>query len=553
MALLDPTRLQEQLAGIASLPVARQVAVLVGIAASVALAVQIVIWAQGTDYGLLFGNVDDGAAGEILQRLDEIGIPYDIDERSGSIRVPRGRLHEARLKLADAGLPRERSSGYELLQSGGSFGSSNRMEAARLQHALELELSHSIESLEGVASARVHLGLPAPTTFMRASGTPSASVVLTLASTNAVNGRQVHAVAHLVAAAVPGLEATNVEVIDQRGQSVAARDELSSSQASMTQLDYRQRVEENLSRRIEQLLTPIVGVGRVRAEVAAEIDFSLVERTLEDYNPDPQAIRSEQTNIEEPASEEAGNASGAPGVLANQPPPAADFGSPGSANETQRSTTRRQENTRNYELDRVVETVKQPVGRIDRLSVAVVIDDLVGTNEAGEAIRETMSPERIAELTALVEGAIGFDVARGDRVQVMSSPFRFEAPVSATPTPLWEQESVWRLGRELAAALGVLILIFGVLRPFMRSMAEAARTANAMAELPAPALAAEGGNLVDETALVEDRLTLSENGTGNQKPMLINYEERVAHAKDLVSQDPRIAARVVKDWVGPDG
>lgn len=546
MALLDPKQLGAQLTGLSELPVARQFGVLVGLAASVALGISIVLWSQEEDYALLFGNLSDAAASEIVAQLRQSGVPHRLDERSGALEVPVDRLHETRLTLAAMGLPREQESGYDLIREPVAFGTSNRMETARLKHAMEAELARSITSIAGVHAARVHLAMPEPSVFVRDRQPPSASVVLTLEPGARVEPKQVSAVAHLVSAAVPGLGPEAVKVIDQAGRLVTPLGDLEDGVTTMAQLEYTHRFEETLVRRVEELLTPVLGFGRVRAQVSASLDFSVVEATVEDYQGDPNVIRSEQTLTEESESQRRG-AGGVPGALANGPPEAAGFGG-GRDDALENSST--QETTRNYEIDRTIRRVRQPVGRLQRLSVAVVVDDVVGVDEeTGEAIREPLAPERLAQLTSLVENAVGFDANRGDRVQVVGAPFRFEVAEPPEALPLWQQPEVLSLAREVAGWFGVLFLVFGVLRPFMRSLAPQPEPAATEASVEALPLPGEEG----EDALGSDRLTLSQAPDVLRLSGPEQYQERVSRAQGMVSQDPRLAARVVKDWVAADG
>lgn len=559
MAVVEPDRLATQLAGLAAMPVARQLAVLVGIAASVALGVSIVLWSQEDDYALLFGNLSDAAASEVVTQLRQAGVPYRLDAASGALEVPVSSLHETRLSLAAAGLPRASSSGYELVAQSSGFGTSNRMEAARLGHALETELARSITAIAGVRAARVHLAMPQPSVFVRERVAPSASVVLSLEPGARVEQRQVSAIAHLVAASVPGLSSDAVKVIDQAGRLVTPLGDLQAGTATLAQLEYSQRLETSLAQRIETLLTPVVGFGRIRAQVAAQLDFSVVESTVEDFQGDPNTVRSETTRTMESESQRRGTGGGVPGAAANAPPAAAGFGGGGGAGDdaVENSTTR--DTVRNFELDRVVRTVRAPIGRIERLSVAVIVDDVVGVDEeTGELLREALTPERLAELTALVENAVGFDPNRGDRVSIVAAPFRFEEAPEAEPVPLWQQAEVRKLAREAAGVLGVLLLVFGVLRPFMRSLAERG-AAGGEVQASVEALPLEGGAQGDlrgspgADALGDDRLTLSRPGEPLRLSGPEQYSERVARAQGMVQQDPRLAARVVKDWVASDG
>lgn len=557
--------------GFFRLPVVRQVGLMLGLAASVAIGMAVVLWSREPGYGLLYGNLADKDLAEVVGMLQRDQVPYRIDDASGALLVPSSELRTVRMKLAAAGLPKGSEVGLELLQGEQQLGTSQFMEQARYQHAIEVELARSIASLRNVQAARVHLALPKPSVFVRRTDQPSASVVLELRAGSQLDEGEVAAVVHLVAASVPGLNPAQVTVVDQHGRLLTAPAEAGELGLSAGQFDQTRKLEETYVRRIESLLAPVVGYGGVRAQVKADIDFTRQEATEENYVPDPVAIRSEQL-VEEAGGDGAG---GVPGALSNQPPetgrvdpqaqaPATGQGSgdgaaaaaaiQGAAEGAAAATTaaqdrlRSRQSTRNYELNRTLKHTRDGGGRLRRLSVAVVVDDRLLPDAEGVVRPVPLSDAELARLTALVKDAVGFDEARGDRVSVINQAFVKPGPVAPTAEPLWEQPWVMDLGKLLLAALALLFLVFGVLRPVLSRLVE--RGTGPAAPAPAPALALPGAAREPE----EDRLALSR---APPVPQLgapaAPARDALERARTVVAEDPARVAQVVKAWVEADG
>lgn len=527
---------------LASVPGLRQLGLLVGVAAAVAAAVWLVLWSQGPNYALLYAQLSDRDAAAVAQSLAAAGIPHRLEPGSGSVLVPAERLHDARLRLAGEGLPQGDGFGIEMLRDQEGFGTSQFMESARYQHALETELARTIVRVQGVRSARVHLAMPKQSVFVRDQRRASASVMLQLYAGRRLDPAQVSAIVHLVASSVPELEASQVTVVDQNGTLLSSPQEGDELAATARQLDYQRQLEERYERRIEELLSPLVGVGRVRAGVTADVDFTVAERTREDFDPEQQVVRSEQTATE---SRPAGDlALGIPGALSNQPPetspapPAAAQQADAAGSAAAAATSQRA--TRNYEIGRTISHVREPIGSVRRLSVAVILDNRPAPAGAEGAAEPTpWTDEELARFTTIVKEAVGFDEARGDRVQVVNAGFT-PAPElgdAGEATPLWKSPALWSFGRQAVGAALVLVLAFVVLRPLMKSI-----TAGG-----GGALVPVGGT-AGVPELAQDRVTLSRGGAPAP-----NYEQQVAAARSLIGQDARRAADVVKDWVTADG
>ncbi len=538
--------------GFSQLPALRQLGLMIGLAASVAIGVAVVLWSQTPNYSLLYANLSEADTSAVMQALQQADIPYKIDDKSGALLVPAKNVHEARLKLAGSGLPKGNAVGLELLQKDQELGTSQFVEQARYQHALEIELARSISSLRNVSSARVHLAIPKRSVFVREQQHPTASVVLDLYSGRQLKEGQIAAVVHLVASSIPDLDPDKVTVVDQSGRLLTQS--VNDRQLALTssQFDYTRRLEDSYIKRIEALLSPIVGAGRVRAQVVADVDFTRVEKTRESYNPDLPALRSEEV-VEE--SNRSGAPSGVPGALSNQPPEAGttnpaqaaqgkgqkQTGQATESTEVAGSTSRR--STRNFELDKTISHTRTGGGRVQRLSVAVVLDDRQVVQDDGSVVRTPLTDKEIEQITALVKDAVGFDITRGDTVNVINQAFQQAPAAEPLPEPkLWEQPWVMDLGKQLLGGLGVLLLVFGVLRPVLKSLAEKG------AKAPVRMMAVEGGGEVGE-----DQLSLSGGAQPPRLPAGGQYEQQLTMAKGMANQDPGRVAQVVKNWVANDG
>ncbi len=518
-----------------------------------ALGVAVMLWANAPDYKPLFLDLSESQAGQVLDALDKLKADYKIDSRRGSILVPVDEVHELRLRLAAQGLPKKEENGYEILDKDAGFGASRTMERARFQRALEGEIARSVMTLEGVKAARVHLAQPKQSVFVRQRKPPSASVLVQLKPGYELSPGQVKAIVHLVASSVPRLEPERVTVVDQLGHLLNSPDKENGDQ-SLTdkQFEYKKRVEDSLVQRIEALLGPLTGPESLRAQVSADIDFTAVERTEELYNPDLPALRSEQ---QEERNESLERAQGVPGALTNQPPAAgkapetaiSDSGEGGgSPTQTQKKIIR------NYELDRTLNHIRQSVGDIKRLTVAVAVDNIDVVQEDGSVVSRPYTPEELNDLTALVKQAVGYDATRGDRVTVTNIAFRGVQEISIPPLPLWRQAWVWSLGKQIAALLVVLLLIFVILRPLVRSL---------MPPKP-PELESgeeqdggEGEGIDTDEAVGEDGEPLSLEQQSEELLMLDgpqSYEKRLAFVRKMIEDEPDRVVQVIKNWIGED-
>ena len=535
--------------GIADIPGLKQIGLLAGVAAAVAAAIWLVLWSQGQNYTVLYGQLSERESGQVMDALTAAGIEFKLNP-SGAVSVPEAKVQEARIRLATQGLPQSDSMGIEMIQKESALGSSSMMETARYQSVLETELARTIVKVQGVQTARVHLALPKPTVFLRDARKATASVMLQLYPGRRLEPGQVAAIVHLVASSVPELAPSDVTLVDQAGTLLNFPDENAEQAASTRQFAETRKLEQSYQQRILELLEPMIGPGRVRATVTAEMDFTVTEETHENYDPQKTAVRSEQTSNEQRKGGD--GAEGIPGALSNQPPGtsgapaipgAATPGNPapGAAQSTAAGSgpsSTAQRSTRNFEVDRTLSYVKQPVGVLKRLNVGVVLDDWQKTDADGKVTTAPMSDTDIKRFTQLVRESIGLKEDRGDQLNVLNQAFKSSGPLGPIDSlPLWQTPWITQLAKQIVGAALVLVVAFLVLRPLMRSLTKSA---------PRITAGADAGDLDG------DRVSLSGQG-GKAIKLAPSFEQQIAAARTLVGQDPRRAAQVVKDWVSADG
>ncbi len=533
MALVNQDNIAGQFVGMSRLPVVRQVGLLIGLAASIALGVGIYSWAKEPNYVPLFDGMSGADAAQVVTILEQSNTPYRM--QGSMLAVPAGKVHNLRLQLASQGLPKSSSPGFELLDEEQSFGTSSFIEKARFNRALEGELARSIATLNSVKGARVHLAIPKKSAFLRNQQGASASVLISLFPGRKLNQSQVAGVIHLVASSVSGMDSAQVTVVDQQGNLLTGNGSSSAMAMGSEQFTFASSLEEDYSRRIVDLLVPIMGAGKVRAQVTADVDFTAIERTSETFGPNNSIMRSEQTS-EERSSDNSKAFGGAPGARSNQPVaaeavPGADTAASSNTSATIQTT---KQATRNYELDKVISHIKEAPGTIKKLSIAVLLDYRQQTNEAGDTERLPLPDEEIERLTLLVKEAVGFSEERGDSVNLMNASFLEPELMEPLPDiPIWQEPWVLDIAKQTVGALGILLLVFGILRPVMKNLA---------------GIGKQNGRAVSgELQLGADQVTLG--GTPQLPAGVTSYDQQVQLAQSIAGQSPKRAASVMSDWV----
>lgn len=534
---------------------------MIGASAAVAAAAALWLWSRAPDYGVLYSNLSDRDGGAIIASLQQMNIPYKFTEGGAALLVAANKVPEARLRLASQGLPKGGTVGFELMDNQ-KFGTSQFAEQVNYQRALEGELARSINSISAVESARVHLALPKPSLFVRDQKKPSASVVLSLHRGRSIDEGQISAIVHLISSSVPELSAKSITVVDQAGNLLSAAN-AGARGLDVSQLKYTHEIEQGYIRRIEAILLPIVGATNVRAQVAADIDFSTMENTDEKYRPNQEpgsaAIRSQQSS--ESSQQGATPPGGVPGALTNQPPvnpvapiinPPAGQARPGTqgADQLKMSTelggtglavrsggsgTGRKDVTTNYEVDRSIRHTQQGAGGVKRLSVAVVVNYRNTVSAQGKRGAQALSATELAQINNLVKEAMGYSAERGDSLNVVNSPFASDSDDLAD-LPLWKQpeniDIAKSLGKYLLLGMLALWLWLAVLRPLLRK------------HLQVPVAAMPPVAVADKTPTEN-----TEQQAQAQERQARRHQDNLQYAKETASSDPRMVAMLIKHWM----
>lgn len=521
----------------------QMMAVGVAVAALFALIAGMWMWGQTPDYRVLYSNLSDRDGGAIIESLQQMNIPYKFADGGGALMVPSNQVHEARMKLATQGLPKGGNVGFELMDNQ-KFGITQFAEQVNYQRALEGELARTVESIDSVAAARVHLAIPKPSVFIKEQQKPSASVVIRLQGGRLLDSGQVSAIVHMISSSVPELSAKNVTVVDQNGTLLSAsHDGGSNDGLDPTQLKYVKQVEQSYIDRINALLIPMYGANNVHAQVSADIDFARTEQTSEFYTPNPspasQVVRSEQSSQSSNSTTSIG---GIPGALSNQPPaPAtapivAGKGRTAGTN-TGAPSSQQKDTTVNYEVDRTISHTIQPVGSVKRLSVAVVVNaNRTETDAKGKSVEKPLSAAEKEQISNLVKDAIGFDQKRGDSLNVQVAPFKEIKEAAIPAVPFWKQPYVIELTKDaikyslIGAAM--LFVIFGIIRPGFRTLFTPQETTGLFETTD------------DSDAGNDNNQTLAQTSSG-----MAAYEQSLQIARQIAQQEPKIVASVIKEWV----
>ena len=556
-------RMQQGLANIKALDQRQRIAAAAVLALVIALIVGIALWSRPPSQAVLFTNFEDQDGGEIINALQQQNVPFSISSDGRSILVPVGIVYETRLRLAAAGLPKGGQVGFELMNTQ-KLGVSQFNEQVNYQRALEGELARTIQSLATVMAARVHLAMPRQTSFLRDDQKPTASVMVQLRPGRTLDGNQVAGIVHLVSSSVPKMNDSGVSIVDQNGNLLTGEELMRRSELDPAQLRYIEEIEAGLIRRVENILTPMYGKDNFRAQVTADIDFNKVEQTAETYRPNPapeQAIRSQQTSEQQARDE---GPQGVPGALTNQPPvpataPITVPPVPPQRGE-QKTVTSNRAAVINYELDRTIQHVKQSLGQIKRLSVAVVINHRAMQSPGTEAQAMPVSDDEIARITNLVRDAVGYNAARGDTISVAGSPF---AEMVDPQLPVWKDPQVIELGLEGGKYLGLLILLlfvyFGIIRPLLRTVVPPV-------EHEEPGLAGSrkkgrrGGTEEEGDEEEEQRSGGRKGAAGQEEDSDVElsvtalrsneFEARLERVRQMAREDPKSIADLLNQWLG---
>ena len=529
----------------------------VGVALLVAAAIAAIVLGRQPDYRVLFANLSDKDGGAIVAQLSQMNVPYKYADGGGAILIPSERVHDVRLRLATQGLPKGSVTGFELMESS-KFGMTQFQERLNFQRGLEGELTRSIQALSSVQGARVHLALPNQNGFFREQQKPSASVLVSLHPGRILDRAQLAGIVHLVASSVPELSPSAVSVLDDTGKLLSQSPDGTNgtgAEVNAQQLLHVQQIEQQYTRRILDILEPVVGRNNVKAQVTAEVDFTQTESTSEQFRPnqtpDSSAIRSQQV-LESKGSANK-TATGVPGAVSNQPPapttaPINGANPAPTAGNTQQGTeeqTSKRESTTNYEVDKTVRVTRGSTGSVKRLSAAVVVN-YQAAEDKGKPITKALTPEQLEQMTALVRETIGFNKDRGDSVNLMNTPFQVDA-TPASDVPLWKQPEVIDLAKTFAWPVGAVLfaalVLLGLVRPALKGSTVAAKP---------QAITAAGAQLDAVESETPERPALPAPNKKDEVLPATPEQLRLEDARVLAKENPVAVANILKGWLNGD-
>ncbi|MDP2367617.1 flagellar basal-body MS-ring/collar protein FliF [Rhodoferax sp.] len=535
--------LGQRLAGLDS---AQRLRMALGFALFIAVGAIGLVMGRQAEWRVLYANLADKDGGAIVAQLSQMNVPYKHAEGGGAILVPADKVHDTRLRLASQGLPKGSVAGFEMMESN-RFGMTQFQERLTFQRGLEGELTRSIQGLSSVQSARVHLALPNQNGFFREQQKPSASVLVSLNAGRTLDRSQLAGIVHLVASSVPEMNTNAVSVLDDTGKLLSMSADGGQGGVDAQQLQHIQQLEQSYSRRILDILEPIVGRQNVKAQVAAELDFSQTESTSESHKPnqtpDATVIRSQQTS--ETSGGAVSNAAGVPGATSNQPPgpasapinapnQALSAGAGGAAG----AAGSKRESIINYEVDKTVRVVRGGTGVIKRLTAAVVVNHQTNTDDKGKTTTTPLTDQQIEKMTALVRETIGFNKDRGDSVNLMNAPFAKEK-ITLPELPLWKQPELQDLLRSFAWPVGTLLfgvlVLMGLVRPALKTLAQSR-----------PVMTRPGGQLDAIESEEPNRPQLPPPARSNQPS---TGELALEDARKLTRDNPAAVANIVKTWM----
>ena len=545
---------QEQKSGYLSalngVDVLRQVTLIVALAICLAIAIFVIIWARQPDMRPL-GKMPTEELIQTLDFLDAQKIEYQLD--GNVVSVAESEYQNIKLLMTREGIEQAPSSGTDIIMQDMGFGVSQRLERERLKHGREQQLARTIEELQNVTRAKVLLAIPKENVFARREKKPSATVVLTLKRGRTLDGEEVDAIVDIIGSAVQGLEPARVTVTDQNGRLLNSGSQSSLASRSRKEYEVERKREQEYLEKIDSILIPVLGLGNYTAQVDLSMDFSAVEETQKRFNPDLPAVRSETTFEENNIG---GLAVGIPGALTNQPPLNSDIpevaGQGGAGNGSSPSRSHK-EATRNYELDTTISHKRQQSGVIRRISVSVAVDYLPTVGENGETTMVPRSVEALSNIRRLLQGGVGFDLQRGDALEVVTVPFVREPMDLAIEVPLWEQDWFMRVVRLVLGALVIIVLIMAVVKPMLKRLIYPDDT---LEEYDDDALSSGvdiGDNTLDMLNKDFDSASVGFSSDGTlQLPDLHGDEDLLKAVRALVANEPELSSQVVKAWLTED-
>lgn len=516
-----------------------------GLSISIAIGVYVVLWAKDPNLIPIYAELDASQTSQVIDVLEKNKIKFKYSGSTGNILVANDKIHEIRMRLAALGLPKGSNDGYELLDKPAGLGSSQFMETVRYRRSIEGELAKTIKSLDAIRNARVHLGVAKESSFIRKNNPSSASIMVDLFPGKDLDKSQITGIIHLVSASVPGLKRENVSIIDNQGNLLNDKTSNSAGYSINEEMSFVKHKEQELTRKIKEILYPIYGEQGVKAEVNAEIDFTYEESTKENYDSNKPKVRSETTFLEGKKANV--GAKGVPGAISNVPPMQAKLKTQNSQSNVNEipvnevvvvrdkyHTNYRNQAIRNYELDKSIIHTKQSVGKVVRLTVAVLVNNQEDYNEKGDKIFRPLTAEEIKGVEVLVKNCIGFNEERGDKVTIVNKSFLTIPKPKELKKRFFDEilENVQLIGllKQIISGIFVLGLVFFAIKPIIKYFAH-----------------------MHLKKTIDDSLNAAKNNLENNKDNIeFGQKEIVEHAKNIAKNDTKKAASVLMNWFGND-
>nr|WP_229854510.1 flagellar basal-body MS-ring/collar protein FliF [Thalassotalea marina] len=546
--------IEEQKSGFAAamgnVDVLRQITLIMALAICLAIAVFVIMWANQPEYRYLAKLPTDQLI-KTMDFLDANGVK-DYKQENNTISVPADQYQDIKLMLAREGLTEEPQAGDEIIMQDMGFGVSQRLERERLKHSREKQLARTIEELQTVSRARVLLAIPRDNVFAKREKNPSATVVLTLRKGRLLSEEEVDSIVDIVASAVQNLDPNRVTVTDQNGRLLNSGSQDSISSRSRKEFEIEQKREKEYLDKIDSILIPVVGLGNYTAQVDVTMDFTNSEETQRRYNPDLPALRSEM-KVEETSI--GGSAGGIPGALTNQPPLDSNIPENATGANAQKSVPSRKhsESTKNFELDESISYTKQQTGVIRRISVSVALDYLNKPNAEGKVEPSPRSVAELANIRRLLQGSIGFDLQRGDALEVVTLPFSRMEMEEPEALPFYEQAWFFKMAKLGGGVFIIIVLIFAVVRPMLNRLINPNQSPNDYGDKSLDSHVDLGDETMDMLTADFDAGAVGFAADGSlQLPDLHRDEDILKAVRALVANEPELSSQVVKSWLIED-
>jgi len=549
----DDANVEDQKSGLAATlgnaDMLRQVTLIMALAICLAIAISVILWANQPEYRILAKLPTQ----QLIQTMDLLDAnQVDYKQENNTISVPVDKYQAIKLILAREGLGDEAKDDGDLLMKDMGFGVSQRLESERLKYNREQQVAHTIEEFKSIARARVLLAIPRSNVFARQSKSPSATIVLTLRKGNVLSEEEVDAVVDVVASAVHGLIPNRVTVTDQNGRLLNSGSQDSISSRSRKEFEIEQKREKEYMDKIDSILIPVVGLGNYTAQADVTMDFTNTEQTQRRYNPDLPALRSEM-KVED--HNIGGGLGGIPGALTNQPPLESNIPEQANGSTQQKAMPSRKhsESTKNYELDESISHTKQQTGVVRRLSISVALDYASTTSAEGAVTQTPRSVEELANIRRLLQGSVGFDLQRGDALEVITLPFSRMAVIEDVEVPIYEKPEFLKILKLAMGALVIIVLILGVVRPMLKRLMNPGGTPSDYGDKSLDSHIDLGDETMDMLTSEFDAGSVGFAPDGSlQLPDLHRDEDVLKAVRALVANEPELSSQVVKSWLTED-